>query len=107
MLRRVLLVQRVSIILIVVEAGAGVSQERRLRLAHLLRVLRGWLRPGCVLLLVERPLLLLHELLLAVGRATSVQVATALIELLGGSMLNHALLHFTGRSHDLERLCVE
>lgn len=68
-LRGVLLVQRVRVVLIRVEAGAGVPQESRLRLAHLLRVHCRRSRPRCIiLLLVERPLLLLHELLLLGGR---------------------------------------
>lgn len=110
-LRRILLVQRVSI-LISVETGARVSQESRLRLAHLLRVLR--IRrslPLRSLLLMELSLLLLKELLLlrglAVARAAGIEVATTRVQLLLSSVLDHALLDFTRWCHDLEGLGIE
>ena len=81
-LGRILLVQRVRV-LIGVDDGARVSQESRLRLAHLLRVLTSSSVSRCIILLMELPLLLLKELLLlrrlAVGGAARVQVSTALI----------------------------
>ena len=110
-LRCILLVQRVSI-LISVEAGACVSQESRLRLAHLLRVLSSRRSlPLSTVLLMELSLLLLKELLLlrglTVGGAAGIQVTTALVQLLLSSVLNHALLKLAIRCHAFERLGIE
>lgn len=100
-LRSVLLMHLVGV-LVGVQASAGAAQEGRL--AQLLRVLRGR-RSGSLIRRLNH--LTLHELLLlrlAVASSARVQISTALMKLLSGSLLYHTLLELV---RVLERLSIE